>query len=544
MLAAVPFLAEVPGACGQFAVVQVAGNTTGNPLSRPIYLTHAPGDYRRAFIIEKQGRIRVLDITSPAPVLQQDTTPFLDIRGLIPALAAGNPGHQDERGLLGLAFHPQYQSNGKFYVYYSTTGVAGLPNSATFYTNVVEYQNRDPGTLAPTPQSNQADPASARIIMQIPQPQTNHNGGWMGFGPDGYLYIASGDGGGAGDDDAGHTATIGNGQDTGTPLGKILRVDVNVVGAPPQGAFTPTGIASYGIPADNPTLVQPPLATGNRREIWAWGLRNPWRCSFDRLTGDLWIADVGQNNWEEINVQPALTPQNVGQVAGLNYGWRCWEGTVQFSTTIGSGCPATFDGGGMTGPAGVYIHNAAPVTWPPRAFQNITSAITGTTSCSITGGYVYRGCQIPDLAGQYIFTDYCTGRIYSTVLDTGTGILSQPIDRSSVIYAGSAETFPVVPAVTRPTVALTSFGEDAYGEVYILDQPNARVFKIIRVGLGVIANANCDFNFDGARTVQDIFDYLAVYFSASPQRADFNRTGTVGIQDVFDFLACYFGSCP
>jgi hypothetical protein len=517
-------------ALGQYALYQVVANTASNPISRPVYLTHAPGDYKRLFIVEKQGRIRVLDITKPSPELQQDTAPFLDIRTLIPTLAAGNPGNQDERGLLGLAFHPQYMSNGKFYVYYTTLPVAGLPNSAQFYCNVVEYTN-------PTPAGNTADVNSARIVMQIPHPQNNHNGGWIGFGPDGFLYISVGDGGGAGDDDAGHTAIIGNGQDTGTPLGKILRIDVNVTTTPAQGPFVPGSIASYGIPADNPVLVQPPLATGNRREIWAWGLRNAWRCSFDRLTGDLWIGDVGQNLWEEINYQPALTANNAAVVGGRNYGWRCWEGTVSFSTTGAAGCPTSYNTGGLTGPVGVYTHTTVPPTPPPLTFTNISS------TCSITGGYVYRGCAVPELAGLYFFTDYCSGRIYTTRLN-GTGVLDQPVDRSTLMYGGSLVTTPTIPSLTRPQAALVSFGEDAYGELYVIDQPQARIFKLVRATPGKIVNANCDFNFDGSRTVQDIFDYLYAYFSGSVTAADFNRSDTLGVQDVFDFLACYFDACP
>jgi len=521
-------------ASAQFAAVQVAGSVVENPLSRPVYLTHAPGDFRRAFVVEKQGRIRVLNLTSAAPTLQQDTTPFLDSRSLIPTLAAGNSGNQDERGLLGLAFHPQYQTNGKFYVYYTAIAVGGLPNGATFYCTLVEYTNRDPVTLAPTPLSDRADGTSARIVMQIPHPQTNHNGGWMSFGPDGYLYVVCGDGGGSGDNDGGHNVSIGNGQDTGTPLGKMLRIDVNVTSTPGQGPFVAGSIASYGIPADNPTIPVPLGATTSRKEIWAYGLRNPWRCSFDRLTGDLWMGDVGQGNWEEINFQPALTGSNLNQVAGRNYGWRCFEGTVSFDTNGGS-CAASYNGGGLTGPVGQYIHGALPMVIPPLTFTNISG------TCSITGGYVYRGCSIPELVGKYLFTDYCTGRIYTTSLNV-SNVLDQPVDNSTVIYGGSAVTQPPIAATTRPTVAIVSFGQDAYGELYFIDQPGARIFKIVKTGTGVIVNANCDVNFDGAQSVQDIFDYLTIYFGGTAA-GDFNRVGGATVQDVFDFLTCYFGSC-
>jgi hypothetical protein len=519
--------APVPEARGQFAVVQVAGTTAGNPMSRPVFVTSPMGDYKRLFIVEKQGRIRVLDITTPVPALQQDTAPFLDIRSLCPTLAAGNTGNQDERGLLGLAFHPQYMTNGKFYVYYTALGVSGLPNSATYYCNVVEYTN-------PTPTGNIANAGSARILMQIPHPQTNHNGGWMAFGPDGFLYLVVGDGGGAGDDEPGHNASIGNGQDTGTPLGKMMRIDVNVTTQPAQGPFVAGSIASYGIPANNPTIPVPIGATTSRREIWAYGLRNPWRCSFDRLTGDLWIGDVGQGLWEEIDFQPALTAQNLAQVAGRNYGWRCWEGTVSFNDNSGT-CATAYNTGGLTGPVGVYAHGAIPTPAPPLTFLNITG------TCSITGGYVYRGCAIPELAGKYLFTDYCTGRIYTTQLN-GSNVLDQPVDQSSVIYAGSAVTVPTLPSVTRPAGAIVSFGEDSYGEMYIVDQPNARIFKIVRATAGTVVNANCDFNTDGVKSVQDIFDFLASYFSTGTA-ADFNRSGAITVQDIFDFLGCYFNAC-
>jgi len=532
LAASVLLSAGAPVASAQYSLVQVAGNVVGNVLSRPVFLTSPAGDYRRAFIVEKQGRIRVLDITTPVPTLQSDAAPFLDIRPLVTVLAAGNPGNQDERGLLGLAFHPQYLSNGRFYVYYSSPAQGGLPNSATFYCNLVEYTN-------PTPLGNIANPASARFIMQIPQPQGNHNGGCLSFGPDGFLYINSGDGGASNDAGAGHNATIGNAQDTGTLLGKILRIDINVTGAPPQGAFVPGSFASYGIPSDNPTIVAPAFATGSRREIWAYGVRNPWRSSFDRLTGDLWIGEVGQNVWEEIDFQPALTPANLAQVAGRNYGWRCFEGTVSFNTN-GGNCSTNFDGAAnpgttvaLTGPVGMYSHGV------PGAQARAFATISGT--CSITGGYVSRGCRVPELYGAYLFTDYCSGRIWSTTLN-GSMLANEPADLSAVIYAGSAVSIPPLPAIARPSQALVSFGEDSYGEVYVIDQPGARIFKIVRSTAGSVINSNCDINFDGGKTVQDIFDFLAAYFGGLPN-SDFNRSASFSVQDIFDFLACYFSQC-
>jgi hypothetical protein len=207
---------------------------------------------------------------------------------------------------------------------------------------------------------------------------------------------------------------------------------------------------------------------------------------------------------------------------------------VAFNNNGGT-CPTSYDAGGLTGPVGVYVHGGLPTPPPPLAFTNITG------TCSITGGYVYRGCAIPELVGKYLFTDYCTGRIYTTQLNA-SNVLDQPVDRSSMIYGGSMVTVPTLPTITRPTGALVSFGEDSYGEMYVVDQPSARVFKIVRTTPGTVVNANCDFNFSGTRSVQDIFDFLGAYFTLT-LAADFNRSGIVSVQDIFDFLGCYFNSC-
>jgi glucose/arabinose dehydrogenase len=232
-------------------------------LERPLYVTAAPGDAGRVFIIEQPGRIRILDVGQQPPVLVD--TPFLDIAGRVRSV--GN-----EQGLLGLAFHPEFGANGFFYVSY--TGAGNELNVARFH--------------APGATPGEADPDSETLVITIAQPQANHNGGWLAFGPnDGLLYVATGDGGGGGDDDAGHTPGTGNAQDTtDNLLGKLLRIDVD-------GSNGPGG--SYGIPPDNPFVG----ATGDD-EIWSYGLRNPWRNAFDRLTGDLYIADVGQGSWEEV----------------------------------------------------------------------------------------------------------------------------------------------------------------------------------------------------------------------------------------------------
>jgi glucose/arabinose dehydrogenase len=276
---------------------------------RPIYLTHAGDGSGRLFVVEQPGRIKIIR----AGVI--DPTPFLDITPLV-----GSKGL--EQGLLSVAFHPQCRTNGYFFVNY--TNLAGD-------TVLARYQ------VSANPQA--ADPASAKILLTIDQPYANHNGGHLLFGPDGYLYVGMGDGGSANDPE-------NYGQDLGTLLGKILRLDVDHA-------------APYGVPPTNPFIDQ----SSARPEIWAFGLRNPWRMAFDPLTGEMFIADVGQNKYEEVNVAPA------GTTGGQNYGWRVVEG---FHCNIPQNCdPAAL---GATPPIVEYDH---------------------TQGCSVTGGYVYRGGQYP-----------------------------------------------------------------------------------------------------------------------------------------------------
>ena len=305
-------------------------------LSQPLFVTAPTGDAERLFIVEQgaggSARIKILNLGTQTV----NTTPFLTISGITTG---------GERGLLGLAFHPDYSTNGYFFV--NHTDAAG--------DTIVERY-----TVSADP--NVADPNSAMPVLGIGQPDSNHNGGWLGFGPDGYLYIATGDGGGTGDPNE-------NGQDLSSLLGKMLRIDVNA------DDFPGDANANYGIPADNPFV-----GVAGRDEIWAYGLRNPWRNSFDRETGDLYIADVGQASWEEVNVQPA------NSTGGENYGWDCYEGNHEYETT-GCGDPNT-----MTFPVYEYSHS---------------------DGCSITGGYVYRGSQICDLRGTYFFADYCNDTIWS-----------------------------------------------------------------------------------------------------------------------------------
>lgn len=340
---------------------------------RPVFVTHANDDSGRLFIEDQYGHIWVMiDGT-----VQE--TPFLDVQSII-------SNDSNEQGLLGLAFHPNYAENGQFFIGY--TDVVGN-NTVARYTVSAD----DP---------NVADPNSGVVLMSIEDPYGNHNGGYVGFGPDGYLYIAFGDGGSAGDPQ-------GNGQNPSALLGKMLRIDVD---NPAEGQ-------PYGIPADNPFSVNPEFAP----EVWAWGLRNPWRVSFDRATGDFYIADVGQNEWEEVNFQPA------DSTGGENYGWNILEGTHAYS---GASEPE-----GLVAPFAEYSHSEG--------------------GCSVTGGYVYRGANLPGLTGIYLYGDYCSGLIWSSYRDS----------------AGEWQT-----NLFMETGALiTSFGEDEDGELYLVDH-GGKILKL------------------------------------------------------------------
>ncbi|HVY55076.1 MAG TPA: PQQ-dependent sugar dehydrogenase [Thermodesulfobacteriota bacterium] len=351
--------------------------------TEPLYLTAPAGDSSRLFIVEQSTA--TIKIIKNGVVLG---TPFLNI----------NPKVSDsggERGLLGLAFHPNYASNGYFYVNY-------IDNSGN--TVIARYK------VSSNP--DVADPASELIVMTVTQPFSNHNGGMLAFSPnDDDLYIGLGDGGDA--FDPGNRA-----QDGQVPLGKILRVDVG------NGD-------KFAAPSTNPFKNNPSYLD----TIWALGLRNPWRFSFDRLNGDLYIADVGQGSREEISYQPGTSQ------GGENYGWRCMEGK---QCTGLSGC--TCNSPELTLPIYDYTHSGG--------------------NCSVTGGYVYRGEAIPDLDGTYFFADFCTGKIWSFMRSGST--VAQFKDRT-------AELKPI----TGQTINnITSFGEDDDGEIYIVDR-DGEIFKIV-----------------------------------------------------------------
>jgi glucose/arabinose dehydrogenase len=347
--------------------------------TRPIFLAQPHGESERLFVVEKPGTIKLLRGSTIAD------EPFLDIRDEV--------SEQDEEmGLLGLAFHPDYANNGKFYVYYANlTG-----NSST--RRLVEYKRSSENP-------DLADPGSARPLLSFDHPQGNHNGGNLAFGSDGFLYLGVGDGGGANDD---HGAT-GNGQNLGTFLGKMLRFDVNGSGAGPNQA--------YAIPAGNMT------GNGTLPEIWSYGLRNPWRYSFDACTGDLYIGDVGQNTLEEVNFEPA-------QNGGRNYGWRLMEAENCFNPK--TGCDAAAQN--LILPIASYNHSIGQ---------------------SITGGYVYRGHAIPGLRGTYLYTDYENGRFFALRMSNGTVSLQQT-EITDNINAGGVD-------------RIGSFGQDEAGELYVIN---------------------------------------------------------------------------
>lgn len=386
-----------------FVIVPYAwGITTvrvGTGFSNPVYAVSPPGDTERLFILEQfSGRIRILNLVTR----QTNAADFLVLTGL----AGGT-----EQGLLGMAFDPNYGDNGYFYV--------NLTVSGTGATEIRRY------TVSGDPDI--ADATSQLLMLSYSQPQSNHNGGWIGFGPDGFLYIASGDGGGGNDSDAGHTAGLGNGQDKSVLLGKLLRIDVHGDDFPGDAG------RNYRIPADNPFV-----GVSGADEIWAYGLRNPWRCSFDSVTGELYIADVGQGVQEEINVQGA------GSGGGENYGWRVMEGLLcNFA-----GDPLPCNDPSFTSPIHVYNHVGAP-----------------DGGNAVTGGYVYRGPRT-DLQGTYFFADYISNQIWTFEYDgnTKTNFVNRTVEM--VPDAG----------ILR---AISSFGEDSAGNLYLLNRTDGAVFKIL-----------------------------------------------------------------
>ncbi|NKQ37347.1 MAG: DUF11 domain-containing protein [Chloroflexi bacterium] len=348
---------------------------TGLALPTNIVPSNIPGD-GRLFIVQQSGAIRI--VTGTGSVL---STPFLDITDRTHLFG--------ENGLLGLAFHPDYANNGFFYVY---------------YTDEISHNNRLSRFQVSANDPNLADPNSEQILMTIIEPDEGHNGGDIKFGPDGYLYVPVGDGGLY--DQSNPPSTP---QDLSSPLGKILRIDVT--GGSPYAPDC--GSALYTIPADNPFADGP---GGTCDEIWAYGLRNPWRISFDRLTGDLFITDVGQYNWEEVNWQDASSP------GGQNYGWPCYEANAAYNLT---GCA----------PASSY-------TFPVFAYDHSNG------NCSVTGSYIYRGSRYPAMQGHYLLADFCSGTVWS-------------LNRENDVWQSNSYDL----SLTFPT----TFGQDQAGEMYVLE---------------------------------------------------------------------------
>lgn len=417
--------ATIIGLC--MGSVAIAGGTplktqlVANGLTQPLGLATPPGDFERMFVVEKAGRIKIIKNGVLLP------TPFLDITSIVNSSTL-------EWGLLNLVFDPDYEHNGYFFVYYSELGTG---NSI-----VARYQVSGNPDIA--------NAASRSVVLYLVQPNGNHRGSWMDFGKDGYLYLTLGDGGGQNDPNA-------RGQNINVLQGKILRIDPdgpdNIYGNTDDDSFPADANKNYAIPPTNPFV-----GLAGEDEIWAYGLRNPWRCSFDKVTGDLWIGDVGQNQREEVDFQPAnndpnLAPGQPGYQGGKNYGWRCTEGT--FCTGL-SGC--TCNGPTLTPPIYEYNHSVG---------------------LSITGGFVYRGCAIPDLVGTYFFAEYQLSKLFSLRYD-GTTVSNFEV-RTTELQPGGGLTLAVP----------STFGQDNYGELYICDYSGGEVFKIVPVSF---VGTDCDSN--------------------------------------------------
>jgi glucose/arabinose dehydrogenase len=393
MRAATPFLLAVlatltaPPAAAQQQPLTTEEVAVG--LNTPIWVAPAPGDdASRIFVTTHWGRIRIVenDVIKP--------TPFLDIHHLV--TFDGN-----EQGMLGMVFHPDYAQNGVFYVTY-----VDLNGDWVMARYLRDAQNPD-----------LADSNSAVILLTIVHPIVWHHGGWMEFGQDGLLYIATGDGGGVGD-------PLDSGQRGDTLLGKLLRIDVD-------GGFP------YAIPPGNP-YVNDPLVLD---EIWAMGLRNPWRGDMDDVTGDIWLGDVGQDTWEEVDFLPA------GQAAA-NFGWRIVEGKHCYAPPVG--CNQT----GMTAPVHEYRHENGPQGY----------------RCSVTGGHVYRGREMATMQGRFFFGDYCSGETFS-------------MRTNGVNAVDFREHYGEFAATMGPNINIVGFGQDADGEIYVCNQADGSVHRIVPAGL-------------------------------------------------------------
>ncbi len=447
--------------CGSTASAQLASQLITSDIDRPVFVTHAGDGSGRLFIIEQEGVVRI--VNAKGELIPE---PFIDIDSEV----HNGDSNFTEQGLLGLAFHPDYDAagkpgEGKFYLNFTVPG-----ND----TRVVEYQVSDDNPSI-------ANESTARLIVQFDQPGFNHNGGWIGFGPDGYLYIATGDGGGANDlqDRASRLSE---------PMGKIHRIDING-----GDDFPDDENRNYIVPLDNPFLD----VEGALESVWHYGLRNPWRMSFDKAIGDMWIGDVGQTAWEEVN-------HNIGNIAGINYGWRCREG--RHST--GLVCSSTEH----TDPQHEYPHESG--------------------GCSVIGGYVYRGCALgEDYQGLYFFGDYCSGNIQTLDPENSYSL------RFEFDYGFS----------------LSSLGEDEHGELYAMDTNSGKVVKIINPSAAdnnsngipdACESSQCkaDLTGDGELDFFDVSAFLDAFGTENPL-ADFTNDGEYDFFDVSAFLDQFGKEC-
>lgn len=416
----------------------LATEEVASGLDNPLFVTSPPDEAHRLFVLEQNtGHILLIEDDALA------AEPFLDVSDRI---STGG-----ERGLLGLAFHPDYADNRRFFIYY--TDAAGDSVIARYETSEV-----DP---------NAADPESFHEVLTFEQDFANHNGGMLAFGPnDRYLYIASGDGGSGRD-------PLERAQDLGSLLGKILRIDVDV----DEG---------YAIPPDNPFVDEPDAAP----EIWAYGLRNPWRMSFDRVTGELYIADVGQSAREEVNVQPADSP------GGENYGWPIAEGFACLDGEGECGLDPQF-----TPPVYDYAHEPG-------------------LRASVTGGYVYRGGALPAHQGLYFFGDYVRNTVWSFLYEGDIVVQKDVTDHTQELAPDAG-----------PFGSIASFGEDALGRLYIVDYENGAVHRI------VAATPVGDVNGDGKVNAVDIQLVINKVLglpadAPDPARLDVNQDGQVDALDI------------
>jgi glucose/arabinose dehydrogenase len=402
---------------------QVSLQQIADDLAAPVKLVPVPDGSGRLFVVDQVGLIRVIDSFG-----NLRAEPFLDLRSRMTSLSAA----YDERGLLGLAFHPRYASNGRFFVYYTAPPSDQTPAGFNNECRVSRF-------FVAAGDVNRGDADTEKIILRIQQPQANHNGGDLAFGPDAMLYISTGDGGGANDTSGGHTPGLGNAQDKTRLLGKILRIDID-------------GGDPYAVPEDNP-FVNDPGALG---EIWAFGFRNPFRFSFDRGgSRRLFAGDVGQNLYEEVDIV----------TRGGNYGWNIREGAHCFNPNNPNSAPANCtnvgaDGSALIGPIVEYPHSGS-----------------GPRGISVIGGYIYRGSDLPDLAGRYVFGDFSRGfgPDGSLLVATNTGGPSWSLEE--LVIANGAN--------GRIGRYVLGFGEDDHGELYVLTQDvlgptgtSGKVFKI------------------------------------------------------------------